>query len=298
MQDPVASPALAPPQSRNCRLSPGVGHILLATFFFSVMNAGVKLVPQIPVHEIVFFRALVTLVAGYLALRLKGISAWGNHRPLLVLRGLVGTCALVTYFYTLHQMPLATAVTVQYLSPIFTVLVSAVLLKEPPRLIQLPFFAVATFGVAMVKGFDAAIPLSALMVGIVSAFCSGVAYNVIRKLKDHDHPLVVVFYFPLVTVPIVGPYTLIHWVWPSAFELGILVGIGLVTTVAQIFLTRAFQADRAANISLFNYLGLVYALLIGVAFFGELPTLLGLVGLALIVLGVVLGTRFGPHHGA
>jgi drug/metabolite transporter (DMT)-like permease len=297
MQDPAVSPTLAP-APRSWRLSPGVIHILLATLFFAVMNAGVKLVPRIPVHEIVLFRALVTLVIGYLALRFKGVSPWGNHKPLLLLRGLVGTCALVMYFYTLHQMPLATAVTVQYLSPIFTVLVSAVLLKEPPRPIQLPFFAIATLGVALVKGFDAAVPLSALMVGVASAFCSGIAYNVIRKLKDHDHPLVVVFYFPMVTVPIVGPYTLTHWVWPGPFELGVLVSIGLVTTVAQIFLTRAFQADRAANVSLFNYLGLVYALLIGVAFFGEIPTLLGLVGLALIVVGVVLGTRFNPHHGS
>jgi len=278
------------------RLSPGVTSIILSTLFFAVMNVGVKLIGQVPVHEIVLFRSLTTLVVGYVVLRLRGIRPWGNNHALLVARGLAGTVALLLYFWTLQRMPLASAVTVQYLNPIFTVLISALLLREPPRLIQLPFFAVAFAGVVLVKGFDPRVTVVELAVGVTSALFSGLAYNLIRLLRDHDHSMVVVFYFPLVTVPIVGPYTLLHWHPPTPFEWGGLLGVGLATTVAQVFLTRAYQLDRASNISIFNYLGIVFALLLGLGLFDEVPGPLALGGVLLITLGVGLSTRYSRRH--
>jgi len=275
------------------QLSPGVIPLVLSVLFFALMNVGVKLIPGIPAHEIVTFRALVTLVVGYVLLRIKHLSPWGNNKPLLLLRGLVGTCALVTYYYTLQMMPLTTAVTVQYLSPFFTLAISAALLREPPRPIQYPFFLLAFAGVALVKGFDPDVTLFELGVGVASALCSGIAYNLIRKLKQYDAALVVVFYFPLVTVPLVGSYTVTHFVTPRTYELVVLLLVGLATTIAQIFLTKAYQTDRASNISIFNYLGILFAIVFGVLLFHEIPRALALVGVALIVLGTVASTRYG-----
>jgi drug/metabolite transporter (DMT)-like permease len=102
----------------------------------------------------------------------------------------------------------------------------------------------------------------------------------------------VVFYFPLVTVPAVGSYTALHWVSPEPFEWLVLIGVGLTVTAAQIFMTRAYQADRAANISNYNYLGVVIALFIGWVVFGETIGLAGLAGIGLIVAGVYFSTRF------
>ena len=276
----------------------GAAHILLAQAFFAFMNVGVKLVPRVPAHEIVFFRAATTLVTGYIILRVRRVPAWGVNRPLLVARGLVGTAALLMYFWSLQHMPLATAVTVQHVSPIFTVLVSALLLRELPRPIQLPFFLMAFAGVALVKGFDPAVTLVELGVGIGAAVLSAVAYNLIRMLREHDHPLVVVFYFPLVTVPVVGPYTLTRWHPPSPLEWGVLIAVGLATTAAQIFITRAYQQDRAANISIFNYTGIVFALALGLVLFHEVPDPFALAGVLLIALGVALGTRYSGRHDA
>jgi drug/metabolite transporter (DMT)-like permease len=103
---------------------------------------------------------------------------------------------------------------------------------------------------------------------------------------------VVVFYFPLVTVPVVGAYTAFNWVTPQSYDWLILLFIGLTTTVAQIFLTKAFHVDKASNIGIFNYLGIIYAILIGFFMFGETISPLGYGGFALIIFGVVMAQRF------
>lgn len=275
----------------SIKISPGVKYILLSSFFFTLMNIGVKYLDHIPAYEIVFFRGLVTLAVGYVFIRRAGLSPWGNNKKFLLLRGVAGTIALLMYFYTLQRMPLASAVTIQYLSPIFTVLIAGFMLKEPARMIQWLFFLVSFSGVILIKGFDARITLTELSLGIAAAVFSGLAYNFIRKLKDFDHPLVVVFYFPLVTVPVVGIYTIFNWVVPGPLDWLIIFMVGLVTTIAQIFMTMAYQSDKAVNISNFNYLGSVYALILGYFLFGELISAPALIGIGLIIFGVIMCTR-------
>jgi len=270
-----------------------VRYILASVFFFALMNVGVKhLSGSIPAHEVVFFRAFVSLVVCYIWLRGKGVSPWGKNKPILIARGLAGTAALTMYFYTLQNMPLASAVTIQYLSPIFTIILAGLLLKEPSRAIQWLFFLVSFGGVVMIKGFDPRVSPAWLLIGVLAAVCSGLAYNFIRKLRTTDEPLVVVFYFPLVTVPLVGSYTLTHWVSPSPTEWLVLILIGLTTTAAQVFMTKAYQMEKAANISNFNYLGVVFAIGFGYLMFAEPLTPLATVGIVLIIFGVLMGSRY------
>ena len=273
-------------------ITTGVKYILASTVFFALMNIGVKYLDNIPAYEIVFFRALVSLVVCYFLLLKAKISPWGNNKKYLLLRGLAGTAALMMYFYTLQNMPLASAVTIQYLSPIFTIIIAGFLLKEYPRPVQWIFFVVSFGGVVMIKGFDPRITVTELAIGVAAAVGSALAYNFIRKLKDFDHPLVVVFYFPLVTVPIIGTYTVFHWVSPNLKDWIILILIGLATTVAQIFMTRGYQMEKAANVSNFNYLGTVYAIFLGYFIFSETIGVLGFVGIFLILFGVIMGSRF------
>jgi drug/metabolite transporter (DMT)-like permease len=275
----------------------GIGEMLLSTFFFALMNFCVKKLPEIPTHEVVFFRALgVFVLSGFMLWRLK-ISIWGNHTHFLVLRGVYGTLGLNCYFWTLKQMPLASAVTIQYLSPIFSTLLAVWMLKEKPKPVQWLFFCLSFGGVILIKGFDPRIGWLPLAIGVLAAVFSALAYNYVRRLKDYDHPLVTVFYFPLVTLALVTPYTLSNWVWPRALAWLYLALIGLFTHFAQYFLTRALQAEKMAIVSQINYVGVVYALIMGYFFFGEtLPPLAGL-GLLLVVAGVVLGSVLGKAWG-
>jgi drug/metabolite transporter (DMT)-like permease len=272
--------------------TPGIRYLMLATLFFSAMNIGVKYIDRIPSHEIVFIRALVTLLVGYILLRRAGLDPRGNNKKYLLLRGIFGTIAMILYFYTVQHMPLASAVTIQYLSPIFTVVIAGLLLKEPPRPIQWLFFLISFGGVFLVKGFDPRVSVTDLLLGIGAAVGSAFAYNFIRKLKSTDHPLVVVFYFSLITVPVVGIFCLYSWVVPTLEEWVVMIGIGLAVTIAQIFMTRAYQMEKAANISNFNYLGTLYALILGFLLFDETFGLLSLAGIVLIVFGVLMSSRY------
>ncbi len=272
-------------------LSRGQRHMVLATLLFSFMGVLVKYLRPIPAHEVVFFRALVSLVACWIMLRRRGKSPWGHNRRLLLARGAAGSAALLLYFYTLQRMPLATAVTVQYLNPIFTILLSGYLLREAATRGQLAASGLCFAGVALLKGFDPRVSTVDLLLGIAAAGFAALAYNLVRRLRETEDPLVVVFHFPLVTLPLVGPYTAAHWVQPRGLEWAGLLGVGLLTQAAQVHLTKAFHLEPAANVSHFTYMGSLYALVLGYLLFGESVPLPSLAGIALVVAGVVLATR-------
>lgn len=266
--------------------------MLLATFLFSCMNALVKFVPHMPAAEIVLFRCVVSLSMSYAVLRARRVYVWGNNRKLLIARGLTGAVALLLYFVLLQQIPLATAVTLQFLAPIFTAVLGVILLHERVKNWQWFFFAVSFGGMLVINGFDARISTIHLLMGIVAAVGAGLAYTIIRKLNYSEHPLVIVLYFPLVTLPIVGIYSAFHWVMPQGWDWVVLLGVGVLTQFAQYFMTKAYQAEEISKVASLNYLSIIYALSFGFIFFGETFNLMTYVGMALVVVGVLLNVWY------
>ncbi len=273
-------------------LSKGIKHMLVAGIFFSLMNIGVKYLDNIPAIEIVFFRSLVTLVISAVMIKQLEISFLGNNKPILFLRGLFGVIALSLYFLCLQKMPFASAVTIMQLSPIFTIILAIFILKERVALPQWIFFAISFAGVAIIKGFNPDMPILYFLLAILAAFISALAYNMIRKLKDTDHPLVVVFYFPVVALPIAGLLTYFKWVQPTWVELIILIGIGISTQIAQVNMTKALQMEEVGKVSIVRYLTIVYAIIIGYVFFKDDYGWTTILGIALVVLGVLLNLWF------
>lgn len=265
--------------------------MILSAFCFALMNLCVKFVPRIPAHEAVFFRALGMTVIGALLIRQAGMSPWGTHHRALVQRSLFGMAGLTSYFYTLRHMPLASAVTLQYLSPVFSTLLAIKMLGEKVELRRWGYFSLCLAGIVMVKGFDTRIALPMLGLSLFSALCSGVAYNHVRSMGGREHPYVIVFYFSGLTLLLMAPYSLSHWVWPQGMEWLWLLLMSLFTHLAQLSLTTALQAEKIAVVTPWNYTGVIYALLFGWLLFGEQIQLLGLAGMAVIILGVVLGSR-------
>lgn len=110
----------------------GVRFMILSAFGFALMSACVKYISNygIPVFEIVAARALVSLIISYIDVKRKGISIWGNNKPLLFVRGAVGTAALMCVYYAVTTLPLAEATILQYVHPVFTALLGVLFLKE------------------------------------------------------------------------------------------------------------------------------------------------------------------------
>ena len=275
----------------------GIYFMMLATFIFSCMNVMVKFVSHIPAVEIVFFRSVISLVLSYAMLKPKGVSVWGKNKKILLMRGLSGAVALVLYFITLQKIPLASAVTIHFLSPIFTSILGVFIAKERVKPWQWVFFGIAFSGILIIQGFDVRISPVYAGIGILAALLSGLAYNFIRKLNTSEHPLVIVFYFPLVTLPLTGTYSAFHWVSPQGFDWLFLLGIGITTQFAQYFMTRAYQTEELSKVSSLNYIGILYALGFGYFLFHESYAPLVFLGMVVVLVGVVLNIWYKQQKG-
>ncbi len=266
--------------------------MLLATFVFAVMNVLIKYIPKIPAVEIILFRSVVSFIMSGVALKYQRVPLLGTNRKILLIRGLAGAIALIMFFITLQEIPLASAVTLMFLSPIFTTILGIWIVKEKVNPLQWLFFAISFGGIVMIKGFDTRISIEMALLGIGAAFFSGVAYNMIRKLKTSEHPLVIIFYFPLVTLPIVAIYSGFNWVMPVGKEWIILLGIGVLTQVAQYFMTKSYQSEELAKVANINFIGIIYALGFGYVLFDETFNLLTYLGMTAVLVGVVLNVAF------
>jgi drug/metabolite transporter (DMT)-like permease len=264
-------------------------------FWFSIMSLLVKVAGQrLPSMEIVLVRAVVTLALSWALVRRAKLPLWGNRRDLLLFRGLLGCAALTCFYFSIVHLPLAEATVIQYTNPVFVAVLAGVLLGERfgPR--ELFGVAASMTGVLMIARpsflFAGRPPVNPthVAIAVAGALFSATAYVTVRMLRHIDHPLVVVFYFPLVTVPIVIPFAVVGWIWPTPLEWAILVGIGTATQIAQVYMTRGLQLEPAGRATAVGYLQIVFAALWGIILLGEHPDRWSVIGATIIIGGTLL----------
>lgn len=270
--------------------------MFFSAFSFSLMNVFVKQLSHIPAMEIVFFRCVVSAIACWIGLRGTNADYFGNNKLLLFLRGASGTTALFCFFITIQHVPLASGVTLSYLSPIFTTIIAIFLLSEKVKAIQWIFYAISFGGVFIIKGFDANFPTIYFITGILAAIFSGLAYNLVRSLKSKEHPLVIVLHFQIVGIIAGFLYILFDWKTPQGLDWIYLIATGILTQLGQVHLTHALQAEKVAQVSIVNYTGILYALIFGWLIFGEIYTLQTLIGITLVIAGVILSIIFNQRN--
>ena len=267
--------------------------MLIASFLFALMNVCVKAIGnRIPTIELVFFRGISLLLLSTFFIRRRKVSMWGKRKGLLIARAMAGTCGLLLFFYTLQNMPLASAVILQYLSPIFSVILAIFFLSERITFRQASFFLLSFAGVVLVKQFDFRISPILLLAGIGGAVFSGLAYNLVRLLRSSDHYLTVVFYFSVVSTVGCLPFMFSNWVSPTFKEYILLVAIGVFTYIAQVYMTKSYHAEAMRNVAGIRYLGVVYALVFGFFLFAESYDYRALLGMVLVVGGVIANISY------
>ena len=290
-----------------CGVNKVIVYIVFSGLCFLVVNFFVKILGAVPEqdiidnvqvypgHELVLARSIVTFVISWSIIRYRGISMWGVNKKWLLIRSLAGTTALTIFFYTIHHIPLAIAIVVQNLSPIFTVILAMFILKERVRTLQWFFIVMSFFGVALIA-YDqlghgdsnfGEVSFFWLGMGMVSAFISGIAYTAIMKLRTTDSQIVIVMYFPMLAIPLMTILCFFEFTVPQGIEWLILLTIGVFTQFAQIYMTKAFHQGTAAGIIPFKYLSIIYAFLVGYFFFGEKLSWTVDVGIAIVLIGVL-----------
>lgn len=271
--------------------------MLLSAFAFALMGACVKIAGAqgIPVLEIIAARASVSLVLSYGDVKRKGIPLFGTHKILLILRGLVGFIALICVYYALIHLPFAEASVLQYLHPMFTALLALLLLNERPTAATMACIGLSFVGlIIMVRpeflfaDHSADYNTLAVVVALFGAFGSGLAYTIVRKLSTLEDPSVIVFYFPLVCLP--GTIILLgdDFVMPRGWMWLTLLMVGVFTQVGQITLTKAMRLETASRAGSFSYAQVVFAAILGIWVFDEIPGQWTIMGSALIILGALV----------
>lgn len=269
--------------------------IAVAALCFSVMSVLVKQAgKELPVEMLVLARGVVTLVISYLLVRRRGLSPWGHDKPRLLLRGLLGLGGLGSFFYAITSLPLADVTVIHYLNPVITALLAGLLLREAIGIRLLLALSMGMCGVVLVARpswlFGVASNLSPLGIGaaLSGAVFSACAYVTVRRLTRTDDPLVIVFYFPLVAVPATLPFAVMAWRSPSALGWLLMLGIGVVTQIAQVLLTKGLALLPAGRGTTIGYIQIVFASMWGALLFGEPITLQTAAGALLVLAAAVV----------
>ncbi|EHI9239612.1 DMT family transporter [Vibrio vulnificus] len=279
----------------------GVRYMILSALGFALMSASVKYVSVhgIPLFEIVAARALVSLIISYLDVKRKGISVWGNNKRWLFARGAVGTLALMCVYYAVTALPLAEATILQYVHPVFTALLAVLFLKERVQPATLACIVLCLLGVftMVYPSFDASgvgeLPMWSVGIALLGAFGSSIAYVIVRKLSCTEDSSVIIFYFPLVALPVSAMLIGDDFVVPDVALILALILVGIFTQIGQFGLTKAMQTQTAGNASAYSYVQIVFSALLGVVLFNEVPSIWTLLGGSLIVIGALINV-FGP----
>jgi drug/metabolite transporter (DMT)-like permease len=243
----------------------------------------------------VFFRsafAILPVVVIY-AIRGELATAVRTSRPLGQLgRGLLSVCGMFTNFSSLTRLPLADATAISFASPLITVALAAVVLKERVRIYRwsavLVGFAgvivmlVPHFDVGAYAGASGAVAAVGSMFAITSAFCNAGTVIQTRRLTQTETTSSIVFYFSLVCA-IAGALTLpFAWHSPTTRELVALIALGILGGLAHILLTESYRYAAASVVAPFDYSSMLWALLLGYWLFGELPDTLVYIGATIV----------------
>jgi drug/metabolite transporter (DMT)-like permease len=269
--------------------------MLLSTICFALIGLIVKFLVHLPSSEIIFLDSLIAFTISCLIIGWHKVYLWGNHRKLLLLRGLSAGLGVTLFFATLVSLPLSAANVLQNTSPIFTAILGIFMLKEPVSLRRWGFFLLTFIGVGMTYMTDFNISNQSgyiILLGLISAFLMGISNNFNAKMSNGEHPLVIFSYSTFCTVLITGFMCLYNFVPLTISDFLLLLAMGTLTFIAQYLAIKAFQNAPVAHVSAISYLGIPYALIIDLLL-GERIQWISFTGMCLVILGVILNLFYG-----
>ena len=272
-------------------------NLVLASFFFSLMTVCVKNIDdRISIYELVFFRSLLSLCITLFIIKIKRISPWGNNKPLLIIRGLLGTSALICIFYAIRNMPLSISTVIQYTYPIFISIFAGIFIDEKINRSLVFALIIGWLGILVIlnptqlSNINTEIENIWVSIAFIGSICTALAYVTVKKLAFSENIYVIIEYFPLVSLVTLLPIVLIKWVTPSLIELIWIIGIGLFTQLGQTFLTKGLKKLPASEASTINYLQVLFGSIWGILFFNERLNFNFLLGALLVLLGTFFST--------
>lgn len=273
--------------------------MIVASFLFACMGVCVKLGSvQFSTGELVFYRGFVGLVMMFVLSRVRAIPLATPHWRLQLSRSVSGSLALMCYFFAIGALPIATAVTLSYTSPIFMALLLAVFMGERLRWPTLLSVVIGFSGVVvLLRPTLAAGQELGAMVGLVGGALASLAYISVRELGRAGEPEVrTVFWFSLITTALglgwalTGPVNIPNW-----REAAIVLGVGLFGALAQLAMTRSYRYGRTVVSANLSYSTVIFASFFGALVWGDQLPLSAWVAIGLIIASGVAVSLTAAH---
>ena len=274
--------------------------MLVAGLMFGCMGVFVKLgAPYFSHIEMVFYRSFFGLLTISAIMRTQRVSMVTRHLRAHLWRGISGTLALVLFFYCITKLPLATAVTLNYTSPLFLTVLTMVVYKDKFNLPMTTAIGMGFCGVVLL--LHPSIQREQLptgLLGLISGFLAGIAYINVKQLGILGEPAArTVFYFTLIATVSTGVWMLfntVHTITLRGFY--ILLGMGSTATFAQLAMTHAYRTGNTLVVGSLAYSTIVFASVFGMLLWNEVLPLDSWLGMALIIAGGVLSLWMSPRH--
>lgn len=246
----------------------------------------------------VFSRNFLGMLLCIYFIRKEKVSYFGDlkSQPYLLARSLAGFLGLLFTFYAMKHAYLADASIVLRTGPFFTTLISVFFLGERLNKIQIPVLIVIFIGgwLAANPSFDSSfIPLGS---ALLAAVCQGICYPLLRYFREHEHGMTVIMHFS--TFCCIGclPFMMKETIPPQGMDMIYLIAIAITGAFGQIFLTYAYRMGPASEIAIYDQFSVVFALVLGVLFLNQLPTLRTVIGGCFIVGASVIAYFYNMRY--
>lgn len=245
----------------------------------------------------VFYRSLLSLAVTWALLAKAGMAVKTARFGMHAHRGVAGFVSLFMFFYTLTVLPVATAMTLNYTSPVFLAVLLAWLARERPGARLALTIGLGFAGaVLLLQPSLSADQLVAGLIGLASGATSAVAYWNVRELVQADEPVErVVFYFALFSLA-----GALVWMTPTGFRtvtfanVWVLAGVGVMGTAGQLAMTRAYGRGKTLVSATLSYSGIVFSSALGILIWHDVLGIGSWLGIALIVAAGIFAVQLAP----
>jgi len=269
----------------------GILCIIFSAFCFALMNAFVRLSGDIPTVQKSFFRNLIAFFIALGAIVKSGekISINKGSLKFFIARAAFGTCGILCNFYAVDHLNLSDASMLNKMSPFFSILFSFIILKERLTAVQGAAVAAAFTGSLFIIKPSAGIFSSpSSLIGLAGGLCAGLAYTMVRILGQRgENKSFIVLFFSAFSCLAVLPSMILSFEPMSFKQVLFLTGAGLAAAGGQFGITSAYCYAPAKEISVYDYSQLIFAMLLGFVFFGQLPDSLSIAGYGIIIASAV-----------
>lgn len=267
--------------------------MLISALSYSIMQFCVKLTPNIPIMEKILIRNLFSMIIAFIIIKKKKLSLFGKRKNQKYLFGrtLGGYLGMNLFFIGTMQVTLSSAAIINKLSPFVVMILAYYFLKEKITKYHIVALALALLGSWLVIKPQFNSSMMPILILLISAVLSGIAFTSLRALGDKENEYTIIFHYSFISVAISIPFLFFNFVISDFKSTLILLSVGIFAAIGQIALTYAYKLAPASEVSIYDYSNIIFSTLLGYFFLQEKPDWLEIAGIIIIIASSIIVYR-------